>query len=107
MNVDGEPDAVTFARHVLSSVREDDDEPVTTEWLIKVLPGDPDFDDDCFMVGADVSICKLGDVEKYGWEVWCHEYELGSVKTRGQFRKLCEGLGIELGESECPENERQ
>jgi hypothetical protein len=52
------------------------------------------------MVGFDVCICKLGDVEKHGWEVWCHEYELGAVKTRGQFRALCVGLGIVLEEKE-------
>lgn len=96
-----------LARHIIATVREDDGEPVTTEWLIEVVPGEPDFDDDCFMVGNDISICKLGDVAKYGWEVWCHEYELGSVKTRGQFRRLCEGLGIVLGDDECQENERR
>jgi len=91
-------DAKRIARYILATEREDDDEPVTTEWLVEVVPGEPDYESDCFMVVADISICKIGDIEKYGWEVWCHEYELGSVKTRGQLRKLCEGLGIVLEE---------
>ena len=35
-NSDGEPDSVTFARHILSTVRDDDDELVTPERLVEL-----------------------------------------------------------------------
>lgn len=83
-----------LARHILSTVRDDDDEPVSKEWFDEVI-GDP---------------LDLQTTEP--WFIWWHSTrgllmgpEGGSVgpepltlpiKTRGQFRALCVGLGIVL-----------
>lgn len=83
--------------HILATVREDDDEEVTREWFEQVF-GDP----------LDIQTIEP-------WFIWWHSTrgllmgsEGGSVgpdpltlptKTRGQFRSLCRGLGIELQEN--------
>ena len=80
------------AEHILSTVRDDDDEPVSEEWLeiscerktartfaVKSL--------EVFTRTKDVWLCNPAAGEKYA-----------SIKTRGQFRSLCRGLGVELKE---------
>lgn len=90
-----------IAAHILSTVRDDDDEPVSKEWFEEVI-GDP---------------LDLQTIEP--WFIWWHSTrellmgpEGGSVgpepltlpiKTRGQFRSLCRGLGIELKEADRAE----
>lgn len=38
------------------------------------------------------------DPEPSGWDVWCSTYTLGTITTRGDLRRLCAALGIELKE---------
>ena len=87
MNADGEPDAVTFARHVLSTVLDDDDELVSEDWLSTVETSRPFITH----VGSDVI-----DAHYWGFST---RHLWGT--TRGQFRSLCKGLGIELKEKEA------
>jgi len=79
LNSHGEPNEVTFARHILATVREDDNEPVTEEWRGAAT------------VGQSLNtICFISDIEDHP--------RVSGCKTRGQFRSLCRGLGIELKE---------
>lgn len=83
-NSDGEPDNVTFARHVLATVLDDDDELVSEDWLSTVETSRPFITH----VGSDVI-----DAHYWGFST---RHLWGT--TRGQFRSLCKGLGIELKE---------
>ena len=92
-NSDGEPDSVTFARHILSAVRGDDDEPVTYEWLSYIKK--PYMANrkiwwnlDGYTVSISSSCARFH----------CNHMPFASVQTRCQFRSLCRGLGIELKE---------
>lgn len=87
-------DRVVVADHILSTVREDDDEPVTEHLIRTVIPCD-DFDDEGEVKGTigDLSWCKYSDQlclyvcgNGIGWK----------AMTRRQLRDLCRGLGIDL-----------
>lgn len=98
-NSDGEPDSVTFARHILATVREDDDEPVTTEMI-----------DQCNSKGNSVAVSHTTVTHFKALTTTMCVALLGQTgdwitiekcKTRGQFRSLCKGLAIELKEKAC------
>ncbi len=92
-NSDGEPDNVTFARHILSTVRDDDDELVTYEWLCSTKKP--------YLMSRKVTWNFDGytvSVNSSGARLHCNHMPIVSVQTRGQFRSLCKGLGIELKE---------
>lgn len=96
MNADGEPDAVTFARHILSTVRDDDDELVTYEWLCSTKKP--------YLMSRKVTWNFDGytvSVNSSGARLHCNHMPIVSVQTRGQFRSLCRGLGIVLEEKSC------
>jgi len=71
-----ELDCMLLADHILATVREDDGEPADEEW------------------GKAVS----GESSKiqFWFDIW---FMIATDKTRGQFRKLCEGLGTVLKEN--------
>ena len=98
-NSDGEPDSVTFARHILSTVREDDDEQVTEERIKRCG----------FSPNAEGTLELKYDYDTWlqftdGGRVWVDMGDgsvcVGVVNNMGQFRSLCRGLGIELKEVE-------
>lgn len=110
---------MAMARHILATVYADDDEPITDAWwrtlskawfaslddeerLCLVVHDEPDEDPDnrCLIV--------LSDYGSWGfWEQCRQTLELHSphhgtyrrIKTRGDVRRLCAGLGIELVET--------
>jgi len=93
LNEDGEPDAVTFSRHILSTVRDDDDEPVTYEKLCSIKKPYMEnrkiwWNFDGFTVSVNSS----------GARFHCNHMPIASAQTMGQFRSLCRGLGIVLEE---------
>jgi hypothetical protein len=96
MNADGEPDAVTFARHILATVREDDDELVTYEWLCSTKT--PYMENRKIWWNFDGYAVSLSSS---GARFHCNHMPIASVQTRGRFRSLCKGLGIELKEKAC------
>ena len=87
-------DSKRLASHVLATVRDDDDEPVTEEWLGTVKPSRPFITH----VGPDVIDAHYCHNGTYYWGFSTkHLWEM----TRGQFRSLCRGLGIVLEEKTC------
>lgn len=88
-------DMLEMSRHILATVRDDDDEPVTAEWLVSVGIIYSEFHD--VFYSEDEAI----ELVQHSQEFMIREADasLGvTVKTRGQFRRLCEGLGITLKE---------
>lgn len=92
-----EPGRVVMARHILATVRDDDDEPMTEEWL-------PSIPDQGFRPIAKIAepnkplwCCRSGVVIDFinkrmsvsGWPVPWKE-------TRGQLRSLLTALNIPL-----------
>ena len=72
-------DAKRVARHILATVREDDGGDADPNWQIDVT-----------------AHCGFIDYfQTFLYQCWSG----GHGKTRGQFRKLCDGLGIELKEN--------
>ena len=87
---------VKLMDHILSTVRDDDDEPVTYEWLSSIKK--PYMANrkiwwnlDGYTVSISSSCARFH----------CNHMPFASVQTRGQFRSLCRGLGIELKENGC------
>jgi len=89
MNADGEPDAVTFSRHILSTVRDDDDEPLDSTFLLSV--GATTMNNKDYWVDSAWGVSLICGA-------WISMDTDTKVKTRGQFRSLCKGLGIVLEE---------
>jgi len=82
----------TIAEYVLARLRDDDDEPVNEEWVS--WSG---------AVKGEYGFWILGDVLSFGiidHNVIIDHWD-SAIKTRGQFRALCKGLGIELKEKAC------
>lgn len=103
MNADGEPDSVTFARHILSTVRDDDDELLDFAFLHGVKTK---YFGEALMCSFDFGCLHMwivGDEYSPLDAIWsfCDANLQLTVKTRGQFRSLCRGLGIELKETTC------
>jgi hypothetical protein len=72
--------ANTLADHILATVREDEGDDADPNWQIDVT-----------------AHCGFIDYfQTFLYQCWSG----GHGKTRGQFRKLCEGLGIELKEND-------
>lgn len=88
-------DARTLAAHILSTVRDDDDEPVTYERL-------------CFIKKPYMENRKIWwnfdgftvSINSSGARFHCNHMPIASAQTMGQFRSLCRGLGIVLEEKE-------
>jgi len=66
-----------MCQYILSTVREDDGEPVTKSWV------------------ADRTSFEFVEMDAGIWCILTDSY-LPIDMTRGQFRRLCEGLGIVL-----------
>jgi hypothetical protein len=79
-----------LAEHILATVRADDDEPVTASWFAILLGSIDRFE---FGRGYSVERNENGQ-----WEAWLCGHCLRAIKTKGQFRQLCRGLGIALKE---------
>lgn len=98
LNSDGEPDEVTFARHILATVREDDDEPVSEERFRSISNSTfCGFPAVLHALGhRGVAWLDYGPAVTFGDD----EFDILPVHlaTMGQFRSLCRGLGIELKE---------
>ena len=78
--------------YILATVRDDDDEPVTSFWL----SGFGDVMDGFHYIGI---ICV--DATEWEWSLsgmFASSVSIHAPKTRGQFRSLCRGLGIALKE---------
>jgi len=89
-------DIECIARHILATVREDDDEPVTEEMI-----------DQCSSEGNSVAVSRTTVTHFKALTTTMCVALLGPTgdwitiekcKTRGQFRALCEGLGVVLKE---------
>lgn len=94
--------AHALADYALSTVREDDDELVTWEWCEAVGLSDSSI---TFRSQKRYEICRsvriVFNACVGGWapaELWVGGGEVHVVKnpTRGQVRRLCEALGIDL-----------
>jgi len=91
--------AVEMARHVLATVKPDDDEPVTADWLRPL----------CIEVSEYGSYWVLADLADHNrvtcikWSCGFH-LKVGGVSvadraTRGDVRRLCAALKIDLKEN--------
>ena len=89
---------ITVAEYILSTVRDDDDEPVAYEWLSSIKkPYMANRKIWWNLDGYTVSISS-------SWARFhCNHMPFASVQTRGQFRSLCRGLGIEMEEKDNAE----
>lgn len=69
----------TLANHVFDTVREDDGEEITAEYAKSI--------------GAPPAIIRYENNRR----VWVYkfEYERVTIRTRGQLRRLLEGLGVD------------
>jgi len=91
-----------LARHYLATTREDDGEGVTPEWLLSV-----GFEDDeyCFRIKHkedgwhDHMRYTQAAVRKLDWKWHANGIGVRGQKTRGDVRRLCDALGIELKEA--------
>jgi hypothetical protein len=97
--------AVAVARAYLALVPADDDEPVDEAWLLSVgceICGNPIFIGTPTSHPIRAALVTLRDKLPSG--VWSHvstvsdewQQHLAFATTRGQFRRLCSALGIEL-----------
>ena len=98
--------ACILANHILATVHEDDDEPLTEEWLILHAGL---CDDNAYTLTSgsdsiDVTLIKQSAKE---WSATWGDFENNCdgewpvyIKTRGQFRDLCRVLGITLSKTE-------
>lgn len=83
--------AFIFAEHILATVREDDDEPVTPEWLESqgiINSGDADDCQHCYIECEDGYAIQIFDGPERCVTL-CDK-----KPTRGQLRKLLEALGV-------------
>ncbi len=82
-----------LAEHILATVKEDDDEPITEEWIEKeYLQTFPTkFPDIQIKVDEDGDIILIdeGILDQVVFFCWADE------PTRGQLRRLLEALGVE------------
>ena len=85
---------IALAEHILATVREDDGEPVTYEWICSLKI--PHMENRKILWNFDGYTVS---VSSSGAKFHCNHMPIASVETRGQFRSLCKGLGIVLGES--------
>lgn len=71
------------------------------KWLATVLNADStEQDAKLFEIGNFLTINEVSNSGGKLHEVYCHFQKVVTVKTRGQFRALCKGLGIELKENQ-------
>ena len=91
-------DSKRLASHVLATVRDDDDEPVTEEWFRRHTGGFVNID------GPTIHHCGRY-LTWFNWGIGIYDNDSGAVNLgvmdRGQFRSLCVGLGIVLEEKTC------
>ena len=80
-----------MADHILATVRDDDDEPITPLWLSQW--------GECLVDCRKIGILCI-DLYDGNWSVIGEfgEVYIKPQEKRGQFRSLCRGLGIELKE---------
>ncbi|CAB4162608.1 hypothetical protein UFOVP785_68 [uncultured Caudovirales phage] len=86
-------DIDTLAQYILSTVHDDNDELVTYEWICSTKKPYMEnrkiwWNFDGYTVSTSSSSARFH----------CNHMPIASVKTRGQFRSLCKGLGIVLEE---------
>lgn len=88
--------ALDLSEHILATVREDDDDEVADEWLRELS----DYDSD-----QNISFGQLWySTVRMEWTVIDenvdNEVIIKTPQTKGQFRQLCQALGIPLNEEE-------
>lgn len=101
--------AVSLANHLLAANPADDVEAIDETWL-RSVGGYQLFTDRRFVcvtknIGYDCHVIGIGTENFVGWQV-VNSYpfpglfaDVGVIKTRGQLRRLCAALGIELKEA--------
>jgi len=82
-------DGWQMAKHILAAVRDDDDEPLDSTFLLSV--GAITFDNQIYWLDFTWGL-------RLNCGAWISVGTDTEVKTRGQLRRLCNGLGIELKE---------
>ena len=88
-----------MCQYILATVREDDGEPLEWKWLATVLnAGISEQDAKLFEIGNYLTINEVSNARGNLHEVYCHFQKVATIKTRGQFRSLCRGLGIDMKE---------
>ena len=89
-------DSKRLAEHILATVRDDDDEPVSEEWFRSVSTIANIFGPTIHYQGRYLTW--------FEWGIGYYDNDTDAVPvtttTRGQFRALCKGLGIELKEGD-------
>jgi hypothetical protein len=86
-------DSQALVQYAIDNVREDDDEPITDEWLCKIcIRTDGDWD---YWQLAKLQSCSDCNVSyQDGWYyLRVSLFRVRQVSTRGQLRKLLEVLG--------------
>lgn len=82
-----------MAQHILATVKPDDDDPLTDDWLSEI----GDIVDDVICIAIIRKQVNDPNMSLDGNELG--EAYFRPPETRGQFRELCRGLGIELKEN--------
>jgi len=91
-------DVCELAAAYLAEHDEDEHEPITEDWLIAAgVFGAIDMGNNFwFQVYPHLGSCQIGCTngqEFYGWD---EEIDLPPVKTRGDVRRVCKALGIQI-----------
>lgn len=89
---------LTLARHILATVRADDDEPMSNEWMNVMW--EPSECGLFWWLGLELYV----ETGTFGYTLW--HAGIGSrpvilvldITSRGQFRSLCRALGLTLPE---------
>lgn len=86
----------------LATHREDDDEPVTEEWVSQNFPAS-DVGSGAWQVTHNILLYDPSRPDKWHfsfYEEYCdaNDFTLVTVETRGHVRRLCEALGVQLND---------
>lgn len=86
-----------LASHVLATVKTDDDDQITPDWLEALTGTERESSDTLVSVNVTDELSLVGDIGCFDrWQVWFNEYEIGECVDKAGFRSLCRGLSVAL-----------
>lgn len=90
-----------LTRHILATVRPDDGEPVTAEWLVELAGRHDDSD---YWLSDDWYVARFAEAWGFYLMIGDNKYfeadeiRVLTVNTRGQLRAVCRALSFQLPE---------
>jgi len=86
-----------LASHILATVKTDDDDQITPDWLEALTGTERESSDTLVSVNVTDELSLVGDIGCFDrWQVWFNEYEIGECVDKAGFRSLCRGLSVAL-----------